>query len=867
MFVAVATALALLFGVGLGLGQAFAASITLTWDANTEPDIAGYKVYYGTASRTYGTPIDVGKVTGHTVGNLSGGKTYFVSMTAYDSFGSESGFSSEVTVSTSVPEISLAGNAVNIPNGDTTPAIEDGTDFGNVIVNGGLVSRQFEIKNNGSGTLTIGGTPRVVISGAHASDFTVTDFPVASVPSVASGASTTFKVRFDPSTAGVRVATLTIPNNDPDESPFTFAIRGTGSGASPEIHIVGNALSIAPDDFAPTTEDFTDFGSTAVVGGTVSRTFKILNRGLVPLTLTGTPLVDISGSHAAAFKLVVPPAASVAAARSTTFKVRFNPSAAGAQVATLTIASNAGNTNPYKYAIQGTGTTTAAAEDLGGKEQGAPPDEALPPASVMIETISTPLSPSGQTSLTAGVTYAFSTGGAISSKGNAVQYRFSWSDGSVSEWLPVGVLQARKSWAVEGTYANVRVEARCVLHPSVVSPSSPPLTVNVQAAETESVSRPPKPLGATTLSALSPSVFKTGGASVSSGEPVQYRFHWSDGSVSEWLPVGVTEATKSWSVPGSYAVRAEARCAQHTSIVSAPTDPLNVNISTGFVETLSEPLLPTGPGEGETGFLYAFNTGGAFSSVADPVQYRFQWGDGTTSGWITPPDAAQVNAWKFWPAEGLYSVSAEARCDVHPELMIPSGTVDVQIVRGDPAIFFDSFGGGASADASAWQVLTGDWTVNADQTFSSGDRQSDNIAIVGAVQDFRAGRLTAQLRLAKGATGKRVGLVFSHTDPDHYRYVALTDSNLYLGQVGATATELEGIKISVPKKVGLNAWYQLRVDIYPDGEVKVYFGKSPRPALAYRFADPVAGSVGCAADMSVAYFDDFGIWDERVLLP
>ncbi len=44
------------------LSIAFATQIRIAWDPNTESDLAGYKVYYGTTSRNYGTPIDVGNV-------------------------------------------------------------------------------------------------------------------------------------------------------------------------------------------------------------------------------------------------------------------------------------------------------------------------------------------------------------------------------------------------------------------------------------------------------------------------------------------------------------------------------------------------------------------------------------------------------------------------------------------------------------------------------------------------------------------------------------------------------------------------------------------------------------------------------------
>jgi len=74
----------------------WAAQIKLAWDANTESDLAGYKVYYGSGSRSYGSSIDVGKVTAHTLTGLTEGQTYYIAVTAYNKSYSESGYSNEV---------------------------------------------------------------------------------------------------------------------------------------------------------------------------------------------------------------------------------------------------------------------------------------------------------------------------------------------------------------------------------------------------------------------------------------------------------------------------------------------------------------------------------------------------------------------------------------------------------------------------------------------------------------------------------------------------------------------------------------------------------------------------------------------------
>ena len=69
----------------------------LNWDPNTESNMAGYKVYVGTASGVYGPAVNVGNVTTFKVINLSKGKTYYFAITAYDTSGNESAYSNEAT--------------------------------------------------------------------------------------------------------------------------------------------------------------------------------------------------------------------------------------------------------------------------------------------------------------------------------------------------------------------------------------------------------------------------------------------------------------------------------------------------------------------------------------------------------------------------------------------------------------------------------------------------------------------------------------------------------------------------------------------------------------------------------------------------
>ncbi|WJJ98177.1 choice-of-anchor D domain-containing protein [Algibacter luteus] len=252
------------------------------------------------------------------------------------------------------PEINVQGNATNIVDGDTTPTTADDTDFGNVDVTVGSNANTFTIQNTGTGTLSLTGTPRVVIGGAHPGDFTVTATPAATV---ASSGSTTFTITFNPSATGLRTATVSIDNDDTNENPYNFNIQGTGTTTLQEMNVQGNGADIADGDNTPATADDTDFGGINVASGTNANTFTIQNLGTVSsLNLTGaSPYVTITGTHAADFTVTVIPASTIAGSSSTTFEITFDPSASGLRTATISIANNDSDEDPYNFDIQGTG--------------------------------------------------------------------------------------------------------------------------------------------------------------------------------------------------------------------------------------------------------------------------------------------------------------------------------------------------------------------------------------------------------------------------------------------------------------------------------------------------------------------------------
>ena len=75
---------------------AYSAEVSLTWDPNTEPNLDGYKIYYGFETDNYVFTIDVGDRTSYAVTGLEENRTIYFVATAYDVNGNESDYSKEV---------------------------------------------------------------------------------------------------------------------------------------------------------------------------------------------------------------------------------------------------------------------------------------------------------------------------------------------------------------------------------------------------------------------------------------------------------------------------------------------------------------------------------------------------------------------------------------------------------------------------------------------------------------------------------------------------------------------------------------------------------------------------------------------------
>ena len=145
----------------------------------------------------------------------------------------------------SAPEIGVSGGGKSILNGDTTPCLYDNTDLGVVEANRRGAISVFKITNTGVGDLTLGQVTLDILSaGTTSADLKIIEQPLSTV--VAPGEFTEFEVYFTPTSVGLHKANISIENDDGDESPFVFAVQGTG-GPGLTVQLSGDYATVISD--------------------------------------------------------------------------------------------------------------------------------------------------------------------------------------------------------------------------------------------------------------------------------------------------------------------------------------------------------------------------------------------------------------------------------------------------------------------------------------------------------------------------------------------------------------------------------------------------------------------------------------------
>ncbi len=99
----------------------------------------------------------------------------------------------------------------------------------------------------------------------------------------------------------------------------------------------------------------------------------------------------------------------------------------------------------------------------------------------------------------------------------------------------------------------------------------------------ETVSIPKTPTGPNSGTIGTAYNYSTGDSLSSLQHPVEYRFDWK-GDGTDLSPWGSSNQSRTWNSPGSYQVKAMARCKQDTSVMSGWSGVLSVNITSAPVQ-------------------------------------------------------------------------------------------------------------------------------------------------------------------------------------------------------------------------------------------------------------------------------------------
>jgi archaellum component FlaF (FlaF/FlaG flagellin family) len=238
--------------------------------------------------------------------------------------------------------VSLDDNAQNSPQSaplsgtGTVPAVTltpTSLTFASALINTAAAAKTITLKNTGTGPLSLSGSA-ITIRGTGAGSFTQSN---KCGTSLAAGANCVITVTFKPAAAGTQSAAVNLADNA-QGSPHSVPLTGTGTAP---------AVTLTPTSLA--------FTSTKVNSSAATQKITLKNTGNGALMLSGSALgISVAGANAKSFSQTNNCGISVAAGGSCTITVSFKPTAAGALIAVLNIADNAGNT-PQTVGLSGTG--------------------------------------------------------------------------------------------------------------------------------------------------------------------------------------------------------------------------------------------------------------------------------------------------------------------------------------------------------------------------------------------------------------------------------------------------------------------------------------------------------------------------------
>ena len=198
----------------------------------------------------------------------------------------------------------------------------------------------------------------------------------------------------------------------------------------------------------------------------------------------------------------------------------------------------------------------------------------------------------------------------------------------------------------------------------------------------------------------------------STGTVGNVNINYSTNNGSTWSPLAANTANDgiyAWTVP---AITPSALCLVRISdVINAATHDVSdgvFSISSGSTETVSIPSRPTGDAAGLPDTSYTFSSGSANSNQGHSVQYKFDWDDGSDSGWLA---VGTTSASHSWSVNGTFNIRAMARCVDHPTVeSLWSDTHAITISDGSSAGYYNSPASRQILPEVIWAPATGGGT-------------------------------------------------------------------------------------------------------------------------------------------------------------
>ena len=386
--------------------------------------------------------------------------------------------------------------------------------------------------------------------------------------------------------------------------------------------------------------------SIVVTNFTSNLTVTVTNTGNASVTVTGI-------TFATSFFTAAPTSFVLLTNRSTNVIVTFSPIAPGSYTDTMVVASDATSTF---------GNSSRLASGFG-------------------EMISqTTISPTNAAGTLSPSTVSFSAY-ATNNIGEAIDYRFDWGDTTISGWS--ASTNVAHAWTNIGNY-NVRAQARCHINTNNISPWSSNATLSITN---------------TRVMVLSPASINFGG--VMTNQSATSTLVVSNSGNAAFVVTDITWPSGFSATPTSFSVPANG--SSNVTVTFQPSGlggfggTLAVNstnaagqgiLVTGFCEVVYAPILTNSALGGHVNDTISFSAI-ASNNSGHPIQYRYDWGDGSTSAWTSAAATTHV-----WTATNAYVVLIQASCQQDTNVISAWSTTNLVNIYAAPFFTFSTLTNG-----------------------------------------------------------------------------------------------------------------------------------------------------------------------------